>query len=330
MAESNTLDTYPPPLVPVLCPGCGADDSDVVATIAADHEYVGVLDDRLAIREFRMVRCRGCDLVYLNPRPDDLHIFDYYPPEYGCFAQCPPKGRLMLCLYRALVWLKRRELLPLLPERGTLLDFGCGNGHWLAALAPYAKPTQRLVGIDPAPGPIVSLAAQGVEAHVGGEEKLAEVFEPNSVDLIILNHVIEHVPNPRRLLTSLAHVLRPGGEIRGVTPNVDAADARWLGGWWAGWHPPRHFVLFDATTLAACAHDAGLTLRRVTYEFEGANHWSVSWHSWLARKLGWRAAPGRYRMAIYPLLLVPALFLGAAQKLFGKTSVMAFSLRKAK
>ena len=327
-SNADDAGTAPAPLIDVPCNGCGADDFTVVATVSADHEYVGVIDDAYALRPFRFVRCRRCGLVYLNPRPDDREILKYYPPEYGCFAQCPPKGALMRGLYRVMVALKRRELLPRLPEQGVLLDFGCGNGHWLVALKPYAGPEQRLIGIDPCEGPVEQLRRQGVEAYVGTDENLLEIVEPESVDLILFNHVIEHVPDPKRTLRRLATVLKPGGEIRGVTPNVDALDQRWMGPWWAGWHAPRHFVLFDRESLARYAADAGLELVQTRYELEGANHWSVGWHSWLARKIGWRASSGRYRMPIYPLLLMPALVLGALQKAFGKTSVIGFVMRK--
>ena len=319
----------PPPLVPVNCNYCGADDYEVVANVSADHEYVGVLDDAYAMRPFRFVRCRGCGLTYLNPRPDDEEILKYYPPEYGCFAQCPPKGIMMRALYRVMVALKRRELLPRLPQDGVLLDFGCGNGHWLASLKPFAGPKQRLIGIDPCREPIEALRAKGVEAYVGGEDNLLELIEPESVDLILFNHVIEHVPDPKRTLRRLAEVLKPGGEIRGVTPNVDAWDRRLMGAWWAGWHAPRHFILFDREMLERYAAQADLKLIATRYELEGANHWSVSWHNWLARKLNWRASTGHYRMPIYPLLLLPALGLGGLQKVFSKTSVIGFVMRKA-
>lgn len=329
VASQRHIDLlWPPRLIPTRCNLCGADDFDVVANITADHEYVGVLDDALALRSFRMVRCRHCQLTYLNPRPDDTHIHDYYPPEYGCFAQCPPKGRWMRWLYAILVRLKRREWLGRLPPNGVLLDFGCGNGHWLRALAPFLSEGQRLIGIDPNSAAVEQVRRHGIEAYVGDDEAIRQILPPESVDLVLLNHVIEHVPDPRRLLARLWEVLKPGGELRGVTPNVDAADARWLGGFWAGWHPPRHFVLFTPETLRRYAESGGWIWKHCSFELEGANHWSVSWHSMLARRQGWRASHDHYRMSMYPLLLPPALLLALGQKLFSRTSVMSFVLEK--
>ncbi len=326
--EQGASEACVPPLISVICDGCGADKADVLAEIDADYEYLGVIEDAYALRRFRYVGCRECGLIYQNPRPSDQEIFHYYPDVYGCFAQCPPPGRMMGLLYKVMVWLKRRELMPLLPDDGVLLDFGCGNGHWLQAFKPHIKPTQRLVGVDPCQKPIDQLREFGVEAYVGDEHNIGEVVGEQSVDLILLNHVIEHVPDPRRLLRRLRSVLKPGGRILGVTPNVAAWDRKLFGKYWAGWHAPRHFILFDESSLRRYASDAGLELVDCRYEFEGANHWSVSAHSWLAQKLGWRASPGRYRMALYPLLLLPALPVTLVQKLFSKPSVMSFELRK--
>lgn len=317
----------PKPMIPVACCGCGADDADPVVTVDADYEYLGVIDDAFARRPFRFVRCRRCGLVYLNPRPALDEIHHYYPAEYGCFAQCPPPGRLMALLYRVMVWLKRREILPLLPEDGVLLDFGCGNGHWLHALRQGAKPRQRFIGVDPSEEPIRRLRELGVEAYVGAEEDLGRLFAPESVNMILFNHVVEHVPDPKATLRRLAALLVPGGEIRGVTPNIDALDARIFGKYWAGWHPPRHFVLFDPPALERFARECGLEMVSFASELEGANHWSVSVHTWLTEH-GMRPAKGRYRLALYPLLLVAALPVALVQKLVSRTSVFSFVLRK--
>jgi SAM-dependent methyltransferase len=317
----------PRPLVAVSCNQCGADDFEVVTTVDADYEYSGVIDEAWARRAFRFVRCRRCGLIYQNPRPDAEEIFRYYPAEYGCFAQCPPPGRFMAFLYRIMVWLKKREILPLLPENGVLLDFGCGNGHWLRALQAAGKPSQRFVGVDFCEAQVQLLRAAGIEAHVGTEADLPKLFAPESVDLILFNHVIEHVPDPKATLRTLATLLRPGGKIRGVTPNIDTWDRRLFGKYWAGWHPPRHFVLFDVPMLARYAESAGLSLTESGSEFEGANHWSVSAHTWITEH-GIRQRPGAYRLALYPLLLAAAIPITIVQLLLSRTSVSSFVLRK--
>lgn len=312
----------------VACALCGSQESDPLVEVDVDFDYLGVIDDHLARGDFRFVRCRACGLAYLNPRPTLDQVRHYYPEEYSCFSELPPRSRLIGLFYRILVWMKSRSLLPRLSENGVLLDFGCGNGHWLVSLRPYARSGQRFVGMDMTPHAIARLKAQGVEAHVGGADALSGVFAPDSVDLVILSHVIEHVPDPVEVLRRLALVMRPGGEIHGVTPNVRSWDVRVFGRHWAGWHVPRHFMLFDRDTFARCAEQAGLELVEWRSSLEAASHWALSIQTVLGRPLGWHPRPGRLRMAIYPLFVALGMAATVPQALLDETSVGAFVLRK--
>lgn len=313
----------------VPCNHCGADDFRTVVLIDKDYEYDGIIDDRWSRRRFRMVRCKRCGLVYINPRPTQAEVMHYYPAgEYCCFAQLPPKNALMAVLYRLMVFLKRRALMPLLPDDGVLLDFGCGTGHWLVALKEKAKPGQRFIGIDASEGAIAKLSAQGIEAYVGDDTVLDTELEADSVDVILLTHVIEHVPDPKATLKRLARVLKPGGVIHGVTPNVDAWDVERYGKYWGGWHAPRHFILFDDKLFRAYSEEAGLEVESLTWDMEGASHWAVSMHTKAAEERGFRPSPEKWRMGIYPLYLLVCIPIGLFQKLVSKTSVMSFVLKK--
>ncbi|MFT5285445.1 MAG: 2-polyprenyl-3-methyl-5-hydroxy-6-metoxy-1,4-benzoquinol methylase [Planctomycetota bacterium] len=313
----------------VSCNYCGADDYSTVVDIDKDYEYDGIIDAKYALRSFRMVRCNQCSLVYINPQPTQAEVMHYYPSgQYCCFAQLPPKGLLMSILYRMMVSMKRRAVMPSMPDDGVLLDFGCGTGHWLVALKQGAKPGQRFIGIDASEGAIDKLKAAGIEAYVGDDQVLLDELEENSVDVILLTHVIEHVPDPKQTLARLARVLKPGGVIHGVTPNVDAWDTRRYGKYWGGWHAPRHFILFDDVMLRKYVSEADLEFDQLTWDMEGASHWAVSMHTKLAEKKGFRPSPTKWRMGIYPLFLLISMPIGIIQKLLSKTSVMSFVLRK--
>ena len=75
------------------------------------------------------------------------------------------------------------------------------------------------------------------------------------------------------------------------------------------------------------AAESGLELVSWASEIEGANHWSVSVHTWITEH-GFRPPAGRYRLAIYPLLLLAAMPLALFQKGVSHTSVFSFVLRK--
>src|SRR5262249_57545619 len=64
--------------------------------------------------------------------------------------------------------------------------------------------------------------------------------------LIVLQQVIEHVPDPRRMIERLRALLAAGGAVVIETPNTRSWDHRLFSKrYWGGYHIPRHFHLFN-------------------------------------------------------------------------------------
>jgi SAM-dependent methyltransferase len=100
-----------------------------------------------------------------------------------------------------------------------ILDVGCGSGHIAAALAELAGPDGRVVAVDLRDERVVT---GGYEfRRVDGT---ALPFPDASFDVVVSNHVIEHVGVPTDQLLHLREirrVLRPGGRC------YLAAPSRW-------------------------------------------------------------------------------------------------------
>ena len=96
-------------------------------------------------------------------------------------------------------------LLPARPGR-TVLDIGCGVGSTLTAF----HPDFACVGFDPSPDAIEFARERHpqFELHVGGSAE-AEARVP-AADVVLLNDVIEHVPDDRALLAGVVAAMRPG------------------------------------------------------------------------------------------------------------------------
>lgn len=90
-------------------------------------------------------------------------------------------------------------LLAQLPANPTVVEIGCGEGHFIRGLA-EARPAGRYVGFDPNASRETGL---GVEFYPRLFEPLADMatFAP---DAIIIRHVLEHLTEPAALLEPLA------------------------------------------------------------------------------------------------------------------------------
>jgi SAM-dependent methyltransferase len=116
-----------------------------------------------------------------------------------------------------------------LPERGAVLEVGCGYGRNLFAVASLGK-ARLVVGSDVERSELARArervaalpTTQRATAHVVQQEPFRLPFPDGAFDFLILWQVLEHVfgnPQKQALLSECVRVLKPGGHILVETPN---------------------------------------------------------------------------------------------------------------
>lgn len=96
-----------------------------------------------------------------------------------------------------------------------VLDVGCGGGLLSEGMA---RRGARVTGIDLAPGALEVARLHALESGVSVDyrqiaaEELA-VSNRGAFDLVTCLELLEHVPDPSRLVQGLAQLVRPGGDI---------------------------------------------------------------------------------------------------------------------
>lgn len=199
----------------------------------------------------QLVECESCGLGSLFPMPDGAKIKSFYPADYygTPSAKFEP---LVEFGVRAGARARVRSLLSGIHPESHVLDVGCGRGVMLRAVLDLGYTAH---GVE-----ISEEAAAGVDprACIRIASNLAEAsYETNSMDVVILWHVLEHLPHPGRTLAEIRRILRPGGRLVLAVPNFASWQSRWAGADWFHLDLPRHLYHFSPETLSILLHRHG-------------------------------------------------------------------------
>jgi len=129
---------------------------------------------------------------------------EHYRQEYRCLK---PKWLDSLNLYRNIID-------SYTTSKTKILDVGCGHGDFLKSV--HDK-TIHSYGLDPDKDALVKNTFIK-NKKVGVVEKLP--FESNFFDLVVSAWVLEHLPDPQKAFQEIFRVLKPGGKVVFLTPNV--------------------------------------------------------------------------------------------------------------
>jgi SAM-dependent methyltransferase len=246
----------------VSCPACGG-------PLVGWRDAIPAEPDGAAPVALR--RCRRCGTaVTAAPAPPDGH-------DTGAYA--PGRPRLSRAAAPLLAAFDRRRLRLIDLRPGTrLLDVGAGRGRFVATARAAGYPAE---GIEPSRrGVLAARAAYGVTLR---REALDDAsVAPGSLGAITLWHVLEHLDDPARALTTLTGWLEPGGVLLIGVPNLASLQARIGGPRWFHLDVPRHRTHFTARGIELAVVAAGLEPLRTTHLLAEHNPFGM-WQSILSR-----------------------------------------------
>jgi SAM-dependent methyltransferase len=176
---------------PVACNLCGR----------AEHECIATQ------RGLRIVRCRACGLVYVNPRPTaeqlavlyaDYHARDGGNEESwdGLMSRVFGEAADLLCANRTMSGSAR------------VLDVGCGFGGFVDLMRKRGWDAE---GMDPSQAVVDAAIRNGRHVRLGTLEAFPTDVGP--YDAVTMFYVLEHLPDPMGALRKAFDLLVPGGTL---------------------------------------------------------------------------------------------------------------------
>jgi len=214
-------------------------------------------------RDNAVVRCTSCGLEYAHRYLEpDVAAATVYRDEY--FAVAIEEEARRRNIFQQLL----AEVEGVLGRRGRLLDVGAGEGLLVEVAQEHGW---RAEGTEIAAAMVErSRHAGRVRLHHGELESLA--LPAGAYDAIVMNHVLEHLRNPRAALEVAARLLAPGGIVRIEVPNLAGLSSRWKN-WqsrarlkrspWKHYSVGHHFWFFTPATLQRTVEAAGLEVLRM-------------------------------------------------------------------
>lgn len=237
------------------CTLCGKNNTELLIEVKSKYTPDDI---------YKMVRCKHCDLVYVNPRihhkdlrvayRDDANALEYYANLWDSREK-----------YASEVFYKTIDYYYKDPRRDSIIDIGAGTG---AMLEPAVKNGFKNIYGTEINKYVVEYANKThpefklfpIDICSPGEMECL----PKNFDVVITHHTLEHVWDAMAALVNINNLLKPGGLLIASVPNMSSHLANF-----AAYNEDKISELFDPTahvyqfteiTLAKLAAKAGFII----------------------------------------------------------------------
>lgn len=139
-------------------------------------------------------------------------------------------------------------------KTGRVLEIGCSNGVFLDIFKNHGFETW---GVEPSKTAIVAKR----KGHTISRTLFQKTKLPKDYfDIVVLNHTLEHLKNPKQILKKVYRVLKRGGIVYIDVPNVGSLLSKMMGKRWPYLLPDEHIWQFDKESLSKLVRSSGFKI----------------------------------------------------------------------
>lgn len=228
-----------------------------------------------------LVKCQNCGLLIIDPQPSWEELSAHYPKEYHAYLRKDSK----ITEYLRGFGLRKRVksiLRKMGVQKGSLLDVGSATGDFLDKF--QAMSNWNTLGVEIVPEAAEAARAKGLT--IIGDELENARLKDNNFDVITLWDVLEHMPDPAKILQICYDLLKPGGMLVLKCPDPAGKEALLFKESWIGFEAPQHLFGFPKKVLINKLKGIGFDSVSTANTGSDYSAFFVSFGHWL-NKRGW-------------------------------------------
>lgn len=229
---------------------------------------------------FKVVKCKNCGLIFINPQPSFKELEKYYPYEkyYSLkkirLREDDKNVRLKLFLFKLFYTKNKNYLLraifsPLkvfvrqtkIFSEAKFLDIGCGAGQFLYEMKQLG--IKNVYGVEP--GDFNEKQAKKEGLKIKKSDLINANYPEKFFDIITINQVLEHVNNPLETIREIFRILKKGGIFIIGVPNTNSWNYKLFKKNWANLDVPRHLFNYSDILLKSYLQKNGFKILKIKY-----------------------------------------------------------------
>jgi 2-polyprenyl-3-methyl-5-hydroxy-6-metoxy-1,4-benzoquinol methylase len=247
-SANDFISQYEDRFITIDCPACGCTAANLIF-----NKY-----------GYQHQKCSDCQTVFTSPRPDNELLNIYYSnfeaPRYWTqlllSTDSHRKALQFAPRVQAIMDVHKKHA----PENsGLAVDIGAGSGAFALAIKDLCF-FKDVIAIDLEASCVEACIKNGLSAFQGSVDTLAD----DSVDLITLNDIIEHISDPVSFLSACRRALKRKGIISIATPNGEGFDIKIMQEKAVNVTPPEHLNYFNPVSITTLLERAGFDVLQVT------------------------------------------------------------------